>query len=61
MAVIALFFFFFVSLSLFPHLHGDTEGQDALIVSCEEEKYMVVAGTFEKLVEQMASEENPGN
>ena len=27
---------------------------------CEDEKYMVVAGTFEKLVEQMACEENPG-
>ena len=37
-----------------------TEGQDALIVSCEDERYMVVAGTFEKLVEQLACEEKPG-
>ncbi len=37
-----------------------SEGQDALIVACEEDRYVVVAGTFEKLVEQLACEEKPG-
>ena len=37
-----------------------TEGEDALIVSCEDDHYVVVAGTFEKLVEQLACEEKPG-
>ena len=36
------------------------EGQDALIVACEDDRYMVVAGTFDKLVEQLACEEKPG-
>ena len=35
------------------------EGHDALIVSSEDERYVVVAGTFEKLVEQLACEEKP--
>ncbi len=37
-----------------------SEGQDALIVACEDDRYVVVAGTFEKLVEQLACEEKPG-
>ena len=37
-----------------------TEGEDALIVACEDDHYVVVAGTFEKLVEQLACEEKPG-
>ena len=36
------------------------EGEDALIVACEDDHYVVVAGTFEKLVEQLACEEKPG-
>ena len=35
------------------------EGHDALIVSSEDDRYVVVAGTFEKLVEQLACEEKP--
>jgi hypothetical protein len=35
------------------------EGEDALIVACEDDHYVVVAGTFEKLVEQLACEEKP--
>jgi len=35
------------------------EGRDALIVAFEDERYVVVAGTFEKLVEQLACEEKP--
>ena len=35
------------------------EGRDALIVSSEDDRYVVVAGTFEKLVEQLACEEKP--
>ena len=37
-----------------------SEGEDALIVACEDDHYVVVAGTFEKLVEQLACEEKPG-
>lgn len=37
-----------------------SEGVDALIVACEDDHYVVVAGTFEKLVEQLACEEKPG-
>ena len=45
----------------FIHTHTHTEGRDALIVACEEDdRYVVVAGTFEKLVEQLACEEKPG-
>ena len=36
------------------------EGEDALIVAHEGDHYVVVAGTFEKLVEQLACEEKPG-
>ena len=36
------------------------EGQDALIVAYEDDRYVVVAGTFDKLVEQLACEEKPG-
>ena len=36
------------------------EDQDALIVAYEDSRYVVVAGTFEKLVEQLACEERPG-
>lgn len=36
-----------------------SEGHDALIVSSEDDRYVVVAGTFEKLVEQLACEEKP--
>ena len=50
----------FLSLSLSTLLCPPAEGQDALIVACENERYMVVAGTFEKLVEQLACEEKPG-
>jgi hypothetical protein len=35
------------------------EGEDALIVAHEGDHYVVVAGTFEKLVEQLACEEKP--
>lgn len=41
--------------------HTHAEGRDALIVACEDDdRYVVVAGTFEKLVEQLACEEKPG-
>ena len=42
------------------HSHTHTEGCDALIVAYEDERYVVVAGTFKKLVEQLACEEKPG-
>ncbi len=42
------------------HTHTHTEEQDALIVACEDDRYVVVAGTFEKLVEQLAGDEKPG-
>lgn len=37
-----------------------TEGHDILMVSEEEDKVLIVAGTFERLVEQLACEERPG-
>ncbi len=40
--------------------HTLSEEQDALIVACEDDRYVVVAGTFEKLVEQLAGDEKPG-
>ena len=40
--------------------HTLTEDKDALIVACEDERYVVVAGTFEKLVELLACDEKPG-
>lgn len=42
------------------HPHTLTEDKDALIVACEDKRYVVVAGTFEKLVEQLAGDEKPG-
>ena len=44
-----------LSLSL-----ASTDGSDALIVACDDDRYVVVAGTCEKLVEQLAYEEKPG-
>ena len=37
------------------------EGKDVLIISEEQDRFVVVAGTFKKLVEQLACEEKPGN
>ena len=37
------------------------EGRDALIISAEEkDRFVIVAGTVEKLVEHLACEEKPG-
>lgn len=47
-------------LHTYTHSHTHTEGCDALIVAYEDERYVVVAGTFKKLVEQLACEEKPG-
>lgn len=38
-----------------------TDGQDVLVVKLDSSGCMVVGGTFEKLVEQLACEEKPGN
>lgn len=37
-----------------------TDGQDVLVVKLSNSGCMVVGGTFEKLVEQLACEEKPG-
>ena len=42
-----------------PHLCL-SEGKDVLIISEEQDRFVVVAGTFKKLVEQLACEEKPG-
>lgn len=36
------------------------EGKDVLIISEDQDRFVVVAGTFKKLVEQLACEEKPG-
>ena len=36
------------------------EGKDTLIISEDQDRFVVVAGTFRKLVEQLACEEKPG-
>ncbi len=51
---------FLLSVHTPPTPHTHTEEQDALIVACEDDRYVVVAGTFEKLVEQLAGDEKPG-
>ena len=42
-------------VSIFP-----VNSISSMIVACEDERYVVVAGTFAKLVEQLACEEKPG-
>ena len=56
LSLLSLSLFSLSSLSSFSY----TEGHDVLMISEEEDKVIIVAGTFEKLVEQLACEERPG-
>lgn len=56
----SLFSFFLQTIfNLYPSLSPSGE-KDALIVSETQNGILIIAGTFEKLVEQLACEEKPG-